>query len=148
MDSSRQEEADQRLQEALDRQGARDPRPFYRERLRELKAASPDAYEKAVTHYRDTLVPEVAAGEVDPLEAWMEYGLRLAELSAPGRTVAVDESGRATPYEPDPGSDRLVLHLPEDRGLRPLLVGLPRELSPAQKATFDLLVQGKQTLEG
>lgn len=135
--------ADRALEAALARVGARDPRSFCRERLRELKQANPKEYEAAVAYYTHTLIPEVASGRTDPLAAWTEYGRRLAHALAPGRTVSIDETGRAHAYEAHlPG--RLVLHLPEDKGARALLVGLPPVLSDAQRATYDLLVAGKQ----
>ena len=79
--------ADRALEAALEASGARDPREFYRDRLRELKRVDADAYESAVAYYRDTLIPEVASGAVNPLGAWTEYGRRLADALAPGRTV-------------------------------------------------------------
>jgi len=135
--------AEERLEAALAEGGARDPREFYRERLRELKRVDSDAYEKAVAYYRDTLIPEVATGATEPLAAWTEYGRRLAASLAPGRTVTVDVSGRSSPYD-GPSSTGLVLHLPDAKGSRALLVGLPAEPSPAQRATYDVLVAGKQ----
>ena len=138
-------EADRRLDAALAATGARDPREFYRERLKELKRVDPEAYRKAVEHYRDVLIPDVASGRTEPILAWTEYGRRLAESLAPGRTVTIDGSGRARPYE-GPTSTELILHLPEAKSGRALLVGLPAELSPAQRATYDVLVAGKQRL--
>lgn len=138
-------EADRRLDEALAASGARDPREFYRERLKELKRADAEAYRRAVEHYRDVLTPEVAAGRADPLLAWTEYGRRLAAALQPGRTVTIDATGRARPWD-GPTSTELVLHLPEAASGRALLVGLPAELSPAQRATYDVLVAGKQRL--
>lgn len=138
--------ADARLEEALAAAGARDPREFYRERLRELKQANPDGYASAVAYYRDTLIPQVASGEVEPLSAWTEYGRHLAEALTTGRTMALDPTGRAHPYEPPAPRDHLVLHLPDGKGGRALLVGLPAELSPAQRAAYDVLVSGKQKL--
>ena len=135
--------ADQRLQEALTASGARDPRTFYRERLRELKAANPTGYEQAVTYYQNELIPAVANGPLDPLVAWMEYGRELAESLAPGRTVSIDATGISSPYVCPAPPDHLVLHLPDDNGVRALLVGLPADLSPAQRATYDVLVAGK-----
>jgi len=137
------QKADERLEQALAETGARDPREFYRERLRELKRADADAYEKAVTYYRDILIPTVAEEGSSPLDEWTEYGRRLASSLAPGRTVHVDRSGRAVPYE-RPTRDGLILHLPDQGGARALLVGLPDELSSAQRATYDVLVSGKQ----
>jgi hypothetical protein len=141
-----QTEADRRLEAALAATGARDPREFYRERLRELKQADRDAYEQAVGYYRDTLVPSVARG-ADPLPAWTEYGRRLAALGTPGRTVMVDASGAAVPYEPPAPTDRLILHLPDGTRGRAAVIAIPAELSRAQRATYDLLVGGKLTLK-
>ena len=138
--------ADARLDEGLKHAGARDPREFYRERLRELKQSNPEGYAAAVAYYRDTLIPQVAESEGDPIAAWTEYGRRLAEAVAPGRTVAVDGTGRAEPYRAPAPRDRLILHLPDGRGGRALLVGLPPEVTPAQRATYDVLVSGKQKL--
>ena len=136
-------EADRRLQEALDASGSRDPREFYRERLRELKGSNADGYQNAVAYYRDTLIPQVASGDVAPLAAWAEYGRQLAEAVAEGRTVSIDASGRAHPYE-GAVEGRLIVHLPDDAKLRAILVGLPPELSPAQRSTYDVLISGKQ----
>lgn len=134
--------ADARLEGALEAEGARDPREFYRERLKELKQANPEGYAEAVAYYRDTLLPTVADGDGDPLAAWTEYGRRLAQALAPGRTVALDGTGRAHPYQDPAPRDRLVLHLPDGKG-RAILVGLPAELTSAQRATYDVLVSGK-----
>jgi len=139
--------ADEALQAALTAAGARDPRDFYRERLKDLKRVDTDGYESAVAYYRDTLIPQVAAGTTDPLEAWTEYGRRLAEALAPGRAVSIDSTGRAREYEGS-APDRLVLHLPDDKGVRALLVGLPTSLSPAQRAAYDVLVEGRQKAAG
>ena len=137
-------EADRRLQEVLESSGARDPREFYRDRLRELKSADASAYSEAVAYYKDRLIPEIAAGSVDPLEAWAEYGRMLAESLAPGRTVSIDTAGLAHHHESPAPPDRLVLHLPQNQGVRALLVSLPAKLSPAQRASYDVLVSGKQ----
>ena len=147
MSDDLQAEADLKLEEALADTGARDPREFYRERLRDLKQGAPQSYDEAVAYYREVLVPSLAKG-IDPLPAWTEYGRRLALLTAPGRTVMVDQDGVAEPYvEPAP-LDKLVLHLPEGRGSasRALVVGLPTELTRAQRAHYDLLVAGRLTL--
>jgi hypothetical protein len=135
--------AEKVLELALAESAARDPRDFYRDRLRELKRVNPDEYQRAVSYYSDTLLPEVAEGRRPPLVAWTEYGRRLAEALAPGRTVSIDATGRAHPYEPS-GSTGLILHLPDDKGAKALLVALPRTLSAEQRATYDILVAGKQ----
>ena len=87
------EQADRRLAEALAASGARDPREFYRERLRELREENSDRYDEAVVYYSETLLPSIASGAMNPLHAWTEYGRRLAVALAPGETVRVDESG-------------------------------------------------------
>ncbi len=135
-------EAEKKLEAALEAEGARDPREFYRERLRELKEADPDAYTRAVAYYRDTLLPSIAEGGADALDAWTEYGRTLAEALAPGRTVRVDATGKAHPYERPSRAD-LVLQIPGTKGGRAVLVSLPANLSSAQKATYDVLVAGK-----
>lgn len=140
-------EADRRLEEALEVHGARDPREFYRERLRDLKQADTEAYERAVTYYRETLLPSIASGARDPLDAWTEYGRTLAGALAPGRTVRIDRSGRARAYDAPERSD-LILQIPEQKGGRALLIALPARLSPAQKATYDVLVSGKTRSSG
>ena len=140
------EKADAAIDEALATSGARDPREFYRERLRELKEESADAYDEAVSYYRETLVPSVAGGQVDPLVAWTEYGRKLAELATPGRTVSIDSTGRAEPYESPVSQERLVLHMPNARKGRAVLVALPRDLSAAQRACYDWLVRGRLKL--
>lgn len=141
MSDSTAAEAQRKLEQALADTGARDPREFYRERLRDLKQSDAAAYERAVAYYRETLIPTIANGEQDPLDAWTEYGRTLAVALAPGRTVRIDGTGKAHPYEgPSPGD--LILQIPEGKG-RAILVALPPELSGAQKATFEVLVSGK-----
>ncbi len=142
------ERADGILREALETSGARDPREFYRDRLKELREANPEGYRAAVAYCRETLIPAVASREHDPLNAWTEYGRRLTEALAPGRTVSIDESGRSQAYSGGSPRGRLVLHLPEGKAYRALLVALPTELSPAQRATYDVLVSGKHRARG
>ena len=141
-----QEKADRLLQTALESHGARDPREFYRAQLRELRELDGEAYGRAVAYYRDTLLPSIAEGAVEPLQAWAAYGRTLAELRAPGRTVAVDGTGRSRDLDGPGELAELVLHLPEDRRVRAILVSLPPELTAAQRATYDWLVSGRQKL--
>ncbi len=146
MDESLQSRADDLFEESLKRTNAKDPREFYRERLREMKTSDPDAYRTAVEYYRSELIPSIAEKGADPLTSWREYGCRLAELSTPGKPVEVDATGRTHAYQPPTLEDRMVLHIPEGTKGRALVVGLPPELSPAQLATYDLLVVGRQRL--
>ena len=143
-----QRTADARLQEALATTGAGDPRGPCRERLRELKRTDPEGYAKGVAYYRKTLVPSIAGGDADPLEAWRDYALALARLTSPGRAVAVDASGRSRPFAPPGDAADMVLHLPERSRERPILVALPPAPTPAQDATHRWLVMGQRTLDG
>jgi len=140
-------EAEKRFLDALEAVGARDPREFYRERLKELKQVDAAGYEATVVYYRESLIPSVASGEADPLGAWLEYGRVIVAAIAEGHTVEIDGLGRRAAYSPPTPRDRLVLHLPAAGG-RALLVGLPTELTDAQRASFDLLVRGKLKLQG
>jgi len=151
MNEETRKQADRRFEEALEATDARDPRDFYRELLRELKDRDAEAYERAVDHFTGTLIPGIASGELEPLRAWREYGRKLAEWIVEGRTVEIDETGRARPHEPsedDAWSDAMVLHLPVGGREKAILVSLPAEPTPAQRATYDLLVAGRQTLRG
>ena len=146
MDEGIRKEADRRFEGALEATGARDPRDFYRKALRELKERNPEGYDQAVGHFQNSLVPSIAAGEVEPLGAWREYGRLIAEFFEEGQTVAIDETGRSLPYDPETPMGWLVLHVPKTKGSRAILVALPPEPSPAQRATYDLLVRGRHTI--
>jgi len=146
MDDAIKAEADRVFLEALERTGARDPRDFYRKSLRGLRQVNPDGYEKAVAHFQEVLVPSIANGDAKPLQAWREYGRLIAEVTVSGRTVAIDETGRSFPFEAEAPLDRLVLHLPDTKSGRAILVSLPPTPSQAQRATYELLVAGKHRL--
>ncbi len=148
MDEALRKEADRRFEAALEKSGSRDPRDFYRKALRELREVNPGGYSRAVSHFQDVLVPSIANGESEPLWAWREYGLLIAEVTVSGRTVAIDETGLSHPFDSDAPMDRLVLHLPHAKGGRAILVSLPPTLSPAQRAAHDLLAAGKHRLRG
>ncbi len=98
MDQAVRDEADRRFDEALKESDARDPRDFYREALRELRKVNPGGYDRAVGHFQEVLIPGIANGESEPLRAWRDYGRLIAELTTPGRAVAIDESGRSQPF--------------------------------------------------
>ena len=146
MDEIQQAEADRRFDEALQNKGGRDPRDYYRDRLKDLRQSNAEAYKVAVAYYQNTLIPAVASGAEEPLKAWRDYGLEIARLTAPGRTVTVDASGRSEPYQEPCADEVMVLHLPDSKRGRALLVGLPPKPSPAQLATYDWLVAGKKGL--
>jgi hypothetical protein len=136
--------ADERFEEALRAAGARDPRDFYRDRLRVLKEQDPASFRRALGYFTETLIPTVAREDSDPLAEWLEYGRLLATLTVAGRTVQIDASGRAVDYRRPVPVDSLVLHLPEASTLPALIVGIPPKLSPPQKAAHELLVKQQQ----
>jgi hypothetical protein len=141
-----QNRADELFEESLSRTNAKDPREFYQDRLREMKGSAPDAYREAVDYYQNELIPAIAEKGADPLLSWQEYGCRLAELTTPGCPVEIDATGATHEYTPPTPEDRMILHIPEGPKGKAIVVGLPPELSPAQRATYDLLVAGRQKL--
>ncbi len=143
---SEQAEANRLLEEDLARTGARDPRDDYRELLRQIKARSESEYGEAVALWERDVIGPTARGEAEPLGRWLEFGTRLADRVHPGRTVAVDASGRARPLDRPPSWEELVLHLPEEKGARAIPVVVPPQPSPAQDATVALLVEGRVKL--
>lgn len=136
--------ADERFQAALQQTGARDPRSFFRDQLRELKGSDPDAFRTALRYFEETLIPTVADEASDPVGEWLEYGRVLASLSTPGRTVQIDVGGRARDYARPVPAEAMVLHLPENASRPALVLGIPPRLSPAQRAAYDLLVRQSQ----
>ncbi len=138
--------ADERFERALAEAGARDPREFYRAQLRALKEASPEGFRRALAYFEERLIPAVAEEGSDPLAEWLEYGRVLASLSTPGRTVSIDRTGRASDYARPVAPDAVVLHLPENASQRAIVLGIPPTLSPAQRASYDLLVKQAQAL--
>lgn len=143
-DDTQRARAEERIQEALARTGGRDPREYYRQRMRELKERDDAAFRRARDHYETRLLPALGQEDTDPLAEWLDYGRLLAELTTPGRAVEIDETGLAHPYSPPVPPERLVLHIPTSAREPALLIGLPAELTPAQRATFALLVKGEK----
>lgn len=141
-----QVEADQLLEEALRKTGAPDPREPYRALLRELKERNAGEYEAAVTEYRERVLRGIAEEGADPLVRWIEFGCGTAGRLLPGRTMVVDGTGRATPYAPPPSWKDLILHLPDEKKVRAILVSAPPTLTSAQGAAVELLVHGKLKL--
>jgi hypothetical protein len=133
--------ADRRFVEALERASAPDPRERYREWLKELRARDEGAFRKALEYFEQELVPTVAREDSDPVAAWTEYGLRLAQRLLPGNAVRIDATGRSRPYDATASIEDLVLHLPRGARDAALPVRLPPRLSSAQQATYDLLVR-------
>jgi hypothetical protein len=136
--------ADERFERALQQTGARDPRGFFRDQLRDLKANDADAFRRALRYFEETLIPTVADEASDPVAEWLEYGRVLASLAIPGRTVQIDPGGRARDYARPVPLDAMVLHLPDNAARPALVLGIPPKLSPAQRASYDLLVKQSQ----
>lgn len=141
MDEDLRARADQRFERARQQTGARDPRNFLRDQLRELKGSNPDAFRRALRYFEETLIPTVADEASDPVAEWLEYGRLLASLAVPGRTVQIDADGRAREYKRPVPLEAMVLHLPENAARPALVLGIPPKLSPAQRAAYDLLVK-------
>lgn len=129
------------LDVALEARGLRDPRGYYRELLKKLKAKNAQAYGTAVAYHDERLKGGVESADADVVEEWVEYGRYLAELLTPGRTWSVDPTGLAEPYHRPPAADALILHLPEPPQERGLVLCAPKSLTPPQKATYDLLAR-------
>lgn len=146
MDEAAKNQVDVRTAQAIDQGPYEDFRDRYREQLRWLKETSPQGFSKALQYYNDVLSAHIAAGH-DPLHEWLEYGRRLAQLSGPGRLYRIDETGRAFPETEASEESALLLHLPDDTNVRAWPLAVPRELSPHQRATLDLLVNRKLALE-
>jgi hypothetical protein len=144
MDDDLRARADARFARALERTGARDPRDFLRRQMRALKESDAAAYRRAAAYFEETLTPAVAEDDSDPLGEWLEFARVLAELTTPGRAVWIDATGRSSDYERPVPPDALVLHLPENPGAPAILLGLPPDLSPHQRAAYDLLVRQTQ----
>ncbi|HSJ07277.1 MAG TPA: hypothetical protein VK936_11260 [Longimicrobiales bacterium] len=145
MDPDLRARAERRLQEAAAEFGLTDPRPPLREQLRRLRETRPDAFSGAVRHYEAEVLPALDA---DPVGTWLEYARFIGQLTAEGRLVAVDGSGRAMTYRPPLRPGVLVLFVPDDSAAAVLPAAAPLACTPAQQATLDLLVAGRLALGG
>lgn len=134
--------ADRNLTTAAANLGLADPRPAFRERLRILKDNHPDAFASALRHYESGVLPAISGGG-DVLEVWVQYGETIAALTAPGRMVRVDATGRAEKYAAPVQEAALVLHVPDQNDAPVLVTIAPVSPTPAQQATLDLLVHGR-----
>lgn len=135
--------ADARLERALETAAIRDPRPLLRPVLRQLKERDDAAFRSALHHYDNVLLPAVA-GTGDAVSEWRAYARLLATLAGAGRTVAVDGSGRAATVSADAAPESaLLLHLPDDGAAPTVVLHCPRDPTPAQEASLELLVHGR-----
>jgi hypothetical protein len=144
MDAELRGRAEARLTAAAAAYGLADPRPPYRERLRVLRENHPAAFEQAIGHYEGVVLPELAAA--DPLETWAAYGSYLGGLTAGGRLLDIDASGRAAPWAPPFRAGSLILFVPDDTTSDVLVAVRPLEPSAAQSATIELLADRRLSL--
>ena len=146
LEARHSKEAEHRLTQALLDTGARDPRESYREMLRELKLKSEADYQHAVTGFQESVLTAIIDRGAEPLSSWLQFGQELAERLYPGRDVVIDETGRARAFAPPPSWRDLILHLPDEQRAKGMIVGLPPELTRAQRASVELLIQGSVML--
>ena len=137
--------ADRRSEEAFADGPFEDPRAAFREKLRRFREEQSQAFAAGLEYFEKTLIPNVAAGG-DPIGEWVAYGRRLGELSGQGKTVDIDPTGRARPFDGEFAANSLIVYLPEDTSVEALPVAVPRELSDAQRASFDLLIRRARAL--
>jgi len=150
MDDTAKRRAEELTEKAISEASLEDFRAVYRDRLRWLKDNKSAAFTRALAYYNDILVANVENGGNAIME-WVEYGRQLGDLTAAGKVVRIDETGRARPYETEAAKpaksanlanlDGLILHLPDDTNVPALALAVPRQLSDAQKATLQLLVR-------
>ncbi|MGH7541509.1 MAG: hypothetical protein ACRELC_10960 [Gemmatimonadota bacterium] len=126
---------------SLEAHGLQDVQPLYRALLKRLKAHDAAAYEAAVARYKERVEPAVEGEdpEADPVEVWLAYGRWMAERLSPGAVHSVAPNGRADPLRGNPPPGSLLLHLPDDRKERAILLAMPADPSGPQKETADLL---------
>lgn len=134
--------AEARLEAALATAGLEDSRPLLRARLKRLKGEDQVAFAQTVRSYEEEVVPALADGP-SPLDAWLGFARTLGERTGAGRLVAIDATGRATPYAEPYRPGDLVLHLPDDPTAPALAAAFPTAPSDPQRAAFDLLIQGQ-----
>lgn len=140
--------ADALLERALESRGLADPRPGCRALLRQLRATDPDGYGEQIRFYEEELLPGIVGdgGGNEPVAAWTAYSLRLAAAFGPGRTVAVDGTGRASSHQP-PGADGdTILYIPDEVRTPITVARAPSSPSSAQVATVGVLTQGWRSL--
>lgn len=111
--------------------------------MRALRDQDGEAFDEARRYYEETLLPRVAEEGTDPIEEWLDYGRRLAEMSGPGELVEIDEEGRARVAATPATRDRLILYLPASPREPGRIINLPVRLSAAQRANVDLLIEGR-----
>lgn len=131
--------AEERYAKELAGRAIADVRPACRYLLRQLKAVTPDAYEAGVRRYEDELIPSIADGSVNPLDAWIDYGAWLCDQLYDGHLVSVDASGRSSPFSGPLPDGAMALYLGAKDDQPTILLASPESLSAHQTAARDLL---------
>lgn len=152
MSDGTKEVIERRTEDAFARSAWQDPRVEYRAMLRRLREQDPAAFESAVRDYESAVVARLADAGVDPVEAWLSYGERLAGVVGGGRLVRIDAAGRAldrgsSDEDAAPSRPLLLLHLPAAESAPAIVVACPREPTAAQEATLALLVDGRTAVQ-
>ena len=132
-------EAEDRYSAELAERGTSDVRPACRYLLKQLKATAPEAYEAGVRRYEEELVPSIADGSLNPLDAWIDYGAWLCGQLYDGRLVCVDASGRSSPLSGPLPDGAMALYLGAKDDQPTILLALPESPSAHQTAARDLL---------
>ena len=100
-----------------------------------LKEHDQERFAQALRHYDEIVLPALAGGQ-DVFEAWVQYGQTLANLSAPGRMMTVDETGRAVAFAAPVRAATLILHVPDDNTMPIFVAAMPaRAASEAYRST-------------
>ena len=131
--------AEERYGAELARRSVADLRPACRRLLRQLKATAPGAYELGVGRYENELLPSIADGSANPVDAWISYGSWLCDQLYQGYVVCVDRSGRSTPLDGPLPPGGLAMYLPNKDDQPTILLAMPESPSHHQAATRDLL---------
>ena len=92
-----------------------------------------------VRRYEEELIPSIADGSANPLDAWISYGGWLCDQLYGGRLVWIDETGRSTPLEATLPHGALALYLPNRDDQPTILLAAPESPSAYQAAARDLL---------
>jgi hypothetical protein len=138
-------QAEQRLEAAFTAHALADTRGALRGRLKELRERAPAAFDRALDHYENRVLPALAgaAAPAAALAEWIGYGAFLGQLDGAGRTLALAGDGRATDFAAPYVPGTLVLFLPDDAATGALTLALPQQPTPAQHAAVGLLVEGR-----
>lgn len=142
MDSELKRRLESGLTAVFAERGLTDGLAAYRSVLRDLRARDSEAFRQAAEHYETEVVPRLAGGE-DPVEVWVDYGTVIGGLTARGRMMVIDETGRAAPFMVPLEAGSVVLYVPESGRLGAFVAISPVEPSPAQQATIGLLAEGR-----